>query len=1513
MNYSRFFFLNALRFTPIYLLVLTVSAGFGQNLEAAACASPTFLAGRAVSVNGTAGMIASGDFNNDGRRDVAVSAFNGFGTSRVEVKLGDGNGDFTTAGSVSTPDYITALTVADFNADGNLDLLAAHRWGSSAENGVSLLTGDGAGHFIKARTLASAPKGEPSAIAAGDFNGDDRADFAVADAALGTATIYYGDNAGEFPSNSIFTTGFAPNSIAKADFNGDSKSDLIIANTNSPFVTMLLGNPNGGFNPPVSVSIAANTNANFIAAGDINGDGKADAVAASIGTGFSGASVLIGNGAGGFALKSFLASDAGTNKIFLFDINKDGKLDILSTAGQNDGGSGKSAVRLGNGDGTFGGELAYASAGFVISQTLGDFDGDGKIDSAQTAGSMAEFQLFFGAGDGRFGAPTVSVGGQPISTAAADFNGDGKPDLAVGNFDLWNVSIMTGDGRGNLTVTKTIPLSQRPSAIFSADFNGDGKPDLGTLNWYTQTGAGGYTIILNSGNGFAEPVTYYSGSNAYRFLLSYAVADVTGDGVLDIVIGAGDSPGLLSIQKGNGDGTFTILQAIYVGQGGNAYSPGGVAVGDFNRDGKNDIAVAAAGNVLVYLGNGAGSFGSPTFFPVANKPVARIVTADFNHDGILDVAVTNNDQNAASYTYVPSLSVLLGNGAGAFSAAKTYDTGSGTSSVAIADFNNDTHPDIAVANGLRSAYPDNRVGILYGDGKGAFSAAQRFVSGLNPFDLSVADFNTDGKPDIATPNFRGEDVSILLNNCPAAAPTGFPTLSIGQDVTLTETDAGTTNAVFTVTLSASSLRPVLVDYYTAAGTAAGFFDYQPVAGTLRFEPNEISKLITISVKGDTTDESDEKFNVFLVNPVNASLANGKAIVNITEDADAPPTVSIGDATFKEGDNGNVTAAFSVTLSEPSGKPISVGFATAPGTATAGVDFVSASGTLNIPAGGKSATINITINGDTLVEPDETFFITLGNPVNVSISRASAVGTIVNDDAGGNVQFGSGGAFNVAENAGFATITITRANGAASGVVVSYATSSGSAVAGLDYSPVSGSVTFAANETSRTFTVPVINDSLDEESVESVNLSLTGVTGGATLGIPSTGVLNIADDDAAPKIRIGNASLNEGNQGLTTATLTVSLSAASGRIVDVGFATVDETATAPDDYRTASGVLSFAPGETVKTIAVQIVGDTSAEADEIFQVSLSNPVNSILDNSIGTVTIVNDDLRKNSFFDYDGDKRADVSVYRPSNGMWYLHNSTTGFAAVQFGSSTDRMVPADYDGDGRTDIAVWRENPSNPDRANFYILNSSTGTVRVEQFGRTGDSPTAVADFDGDGRADPAVYRAGTNGGQSFFFYKPSTQPSIDFVSAAWGISEDKPVVADYDGDGKTDVAVFRPSNGIWYIARSGGGFSFVQFGATADKPVTGDYDGDGRADQAVYRPANGTWYINQSSKGFTAAQFGISTDLPVAADYDGDGRTDIAVYRSAGGNWYINQSTLGFSAIQFGSSNDKPTPNALVP
>jgi cytochrome c peroxidase len=270
------------------------------------------------------------------------------------------------------------------------------------------------------------------------------------------------------------------------------------------------------------------------------------------------------------------------------------------------------------------------------------------------------------------------------------------------------------------------------------------------------------------------------------------------------------------------------------------------------------------------------------------------------------------------------------------------------------------------------------------------------------------------------------------------------------------------------------------------------------------------------------------------------------------------------------------------------------------------------------------------------------------------------------------------------------------------------------------------------------------------------------------------------------------------------------------------------------------------------------------------------------------------------FDFDGDGRTDVSVFRPSNGGWYISNSSNNtLTATAFGLDTDLIAPADYDADGRTDIAVFR-----PSSGTWYLLQSTNGFAAL-QFGQAGDKPQP-GDYDGDGRADLAVFRP-SNGAWYI-------QRSRDgFTGLQFGQTGDKPVAADYDGDNKTDVAVYRA--GTWYLLRSTLGFTGVAFGAAEDKPVTGDYDADGKADVAVFRPSNGFWYLLRSSDGaFSAAQFGAASDVPAPGDYDGDRRTDYAVFRPAEGNWYIRQSSdNGFRAQLWGVNHDQPVPSAFLP
>ncbi len=278
-------------------------------------------------------------------------------------------------------------------------------------------------------------------------------------------------------------------------------------------------------------------------------------------------------------------------------------------------------------------------------------------------------------------------------------------------------------------------------------------------------------------------------------------------------------------------------------------------------------------------------------------------------------------------------------------------------------------------------------------------------------------------------------------------------------------------------------------------------------------------------------------------------------------------------------------------------------------------------------------------------------------------------------------------------------------------------------------------------------------------------------------------------------------------------------------------------------------------------------------------------------------------------DFDADGKADLSVFRPALGDWFIQQSTKGFSQQHWGIPGDKLVPADYDGDFQTDLAVWRENGyGDPNRSYFFILQSSTNTFRQEQFGRTGDVPTVVGDWDGDGKADPAVYRSGAGSGdQSFFFYRPSASPGVDFRTVWWGTSGDRAVRGDFDGDGKLDAAVFRPSNGVWYVLQSSNGQPLYQsWGLSTDQTVPADYDGDGKTDFAVFRPSNSVWYILGSATGTPAyRQWGTSGDTLVPADYNGDGKAEVAVYRPTDQRWYIPPCAT-FNAVnkKFGVSGD---------
>jgi hypothetical protein len=272
------------------------------------------------------------------------------------------------------------------------------------------------------------------------------------------------------------------------------------------------------------------------------------------------------------------------------------------------------------------------------------------------------------------------------------------------------------------------------------------------------------------------------------------------------------------------------------------------------------------------------------------------------------------------------------------------------------------------------------------------------------------------------------------------------------------------------------------------------------------------------------------------------------------------------------------------------------------------------------------------------------------------------------------------------------------------------------------------------------------------------------------------------------------------------------------------------------------------------------------------------------------------------FDFDGDGKSDIGIFRPSVGEWWIYRSSNGTTfAAQFGASTDKIVPADYTGDGKVDIAIFR-----PATGEWFVVRSDDFSFYSGPFGSNGDIPVP-GDYDNDNKADIAVFRPSNS-----TWYLGHSGGGV--TTQQFGAPGDVPIPADYDGDGKTDVAIYRPSVGEWWLSRSTAGVIGASFGNSTDKPVPGDYTGDGKADIALWRGATGEWFILRSENWmYYGAPFGTSGDIAAPADYDDDGKFDLTVFRPSSSMWFSQWTSGGTLFQQFGSSTDRPLANAFIP
>jgi hypothetical protein len=570
---------------------------------------------------------------------------------------------------------------------------------------------------------------------------------------------------------------------------------------------------------------------------------------------------------------------------------------------------------------------------------------------------------------------------------------------------------------------------------------------------------------------------------------------------------------------------------------------------------------------------------------------------------------------------------------------------------------------------------------------------------------------------VGSPGVIGDaqGVATITDNDPV------PLLSV-SDVTVPEGDSGTTFVTFTASLSAASGRSATFNWATTLGTATAGVDYVAATDSGTIAAGSTSTTFAVTVNGDTLDENDESFGVTLSAPVNATLGGGSGIATIIDD-DPLPQLSIGDAWVVEGDAATTTATFDVTLSPASGRAVTVGWATSDGSATQLSDYVAGSGTLTFAAGDTGKTIDVTVKGDTTAELDETFTVNLSGATNATVNDAQGVGTILDDELEAVIDIDDPTVIEADTGTTTLSFGVTLSNPSGSTVTVDWATSDGTATAGTDYVAASGTLTIPAGDTNGTIDVTVDGDTTYERD-ETVVLNLSNSTN-APIG-NAQGIGTISNDEPAPTVSVGDASVLEGNSGTTVLSFPVSLTGATDLDAHIDFATSDVTASAGTDYVAASGTLTIPAGDTNGTINVTVNDDTTYEPNETLLLTLSNPTDALVGDGTAQGTITNDDKRpttltlqvvrkpravvaKGLLEPTTSGHRVTVTLFRKQGGKF-----------VKLAAKTARVrYLKDRDGDGKTDGSYTATFLRPRTRGSYKILTRFKGaaTYKPRSLGR----------------------------------------------------------------------------------------------------------------------------------------------------------------------------------------------------
>ncbi|MGJ5633573.1 DUF4347 domain-containing protein [Nostoc sp. CALU 1950] len=827
--------------------------------------------------------------------------------------------------------------------------------------------------------------------------------------------------------------------------------------------------------------------------------------------------------------------------IVVGDFDKDGNIDLV-TANKS---SQTVSVLLGNGNGTFKSASNFSTVGFnglsPSSVAVADFNKDGKLDLVTANNLSNNISLLLGKGDGSFQAAVnfaLESALAPISIAVGDFNKDGKSDIVTVNNASQNISVLLGNGAGGFGTAKNFKVPSRPTSITVSDFNGDGKSDLAVTSSYFNN----VSILLGNGDGTFNSATQFDvGTNPN----SVVVGDFNKDNKLDLAVANYDSnnDSNVSILLGNGAGGFGIATNFDVG-----LNPASVTVIDFDNDGNSDLAVANAGSdtVSVLLGDGNGGFGIATNFVVGTKPYS-VTVGDFNKDGKSDLAVANSESknvslvNAEDETYepVPPQPILI-------------------NEILFDPLSTDTSKEYIELRGTPGA-------IL---APGTYFVGIEGDSANNPgnvqdiFDLSGKQFGSNGLLVLLQ---KGNSYAVnsganVVTNIGTGAGWGNGTSSSMGHRGTNDIENGSVNFFLIQTTTAPNLNNDIDSDNNGIADGATYSNWTVLDsvsvldggttdiayGSIVFRKGSVGSVPTnaavvdtsfitgyVGRSGDTTGSTASDWvaslitgtapNFSLGNAANTSPGNfaSQPLNHIGGTNFVPPTnlnyaISTTTPTVTEGNSGSQPVTFTVTRSGDTAVASTINY-TLDGTATFGSDYnaikvagvtSTISGVVIFAAGETTKAITFNVLGEKVTEVDETINLTLSHPNQQDPITNPASVTIVNDDNPPTISIANKSG---SESIGNFSFTVQLSNASTNVITVDYNTSNDTAIANVDYTPATGTLTFNPGVTTQTITIPILDD-LVAESSERFFVNLTNPTN-ATIS-DSQAIGTIFDNDIA---------------------------------------------------------------------------------------------------------------------------------------------------------------------------------------------------------------------------------------------------------------------------------------------------------------------------------------------------------------------------------------------------------------